>query len=577
LSAEHNRTFVPLLETVFRTEIGLAKSMKCWLALPMLMAGLLPWHCAAAPPEAVPRVQMTNVTTAAGIDFVETIGDHQMTNIVEATGVGCAFVDYDQDGLLDLYFVNGCWLRELSNPKIDRIERARLADATDRLYRNCGDGTFVDVTVKAGLNQGGYGMGIVVSDYDGDGDSDLYVTNFGPNFLYQNNGDGTFTETAAAAGVDMPDYSVGSVFFDYDHDNRLDLFVGNYLKYDSRIELKQDAAGFPGPQAYSGQRDRLFRGRSDGTFSEVTELANIKTRSPGRAMGVNAFDSNNDGWTDVFVANDMMDNFLFHNRGNNTFVNSALEAGVAFGMAGQATSAMAAEVADIDGDGYFDLFVPDMKKSCLYHNGPNGFFDESLSSGIAIGCSPYHSWGAAFGDFDLDGNLDLYVSNGAVHGLEAQPDLLFVGDGNGGFQMVRFVASDQEHPSYVSRGVAAGDFDNDGDIDLLVASLNGQPVLWRNDTPRRGRHWLGINLLGRPPNRDAIGAIVKVTVNGKTMFRHRSSGHSYLSHHDHRLHFGLGSHNQAERVTVTWPDGSQHTLSGVAADQWLILQQTSKE
>lgn len=548
------------------------------LALAGALAGLLQIPCMAATPPHMPRVRLTDVTSAAGIDFVETIGDNQMTNIIEATGVGCAFVDYDRDGWLDIYLVNGCWNSELSNRKLDKRERERLAVATDRLYRNRGDGTFVDVTVKAGLARVGYGMGIVVADYDGDGDADLYVTNFGPNFLYRNNGDGTFTEMAAAAGVDVPEYSVGAVVLDFDRDGWLDLYVSNYLDYNSRNPLTDHVrAGFPGPQAFAGQQDRLFRGRADGTFSDVTEQANIKTRPLGRAMGVSAFDSDNDGWTDIFVSNDMMENFLFHNLGNGTFDNIALEAGVAFGMAGQATSAMAAEAADVNGNGYFDLFVPDMKQSCLYRNGPNGFFDESMASGIAFASSRYHSWGAAFGDFDLDGNLDLYVSNGAVHRLEAQDDLLFMGDGRGNFQVVRFVASGQNHPSFVSRGVAVGDFDNDGDVDLLVASLNGRPVLWRNDTPRQGRHWLGVQLAGRPANRDAIGAIVKVTTGGKTMLRLRSSGNSYLSQHEHRLLFGLGDQAQAERLEVTWPDGSRQTLQDVAADQWLTLRQTPEE
>lgn len=521
-----------------------------------------------------PPVVFTDVTLSAGIDFVETIGDADMTNIVESAGVGCGFIDYDGDGLMDLYLVNGCWLEGLSDPQLDPPERAKLAAATDRLYRNRGDGTFEDVTARAGLGRPGYGMGVVAADYDGDGDQDIYVTNYGPNFLYRNNGDGTFTEVAKAAGVDSSRFSVGAVFFDYDGDGRLDLYVGNYVRYDPDYKYYYAPDGFPGPLAYTGQLDKLYRGNPDGTFTDVSGKAGIEIAPKGRAMGVGAFDYDRDGRADIFVSNDAMENFLFHNKGDGTFENRALLLGVAFGESGEATAAMGVDITDYDGDGLLDVFVPDMTYTCLYRNVGDGLFeDRAARSGIAAIMGQYVSWGSVFADFDLDGRLDLYVSNGDVHHLEPHEDVIFLGDGGGRFRDVSETAGEWMTRKYVGRGVAGADFDNDGDVDVLVTNLNDRPALLRNDTPRRGRHWLGIKLVGRFPNRDAIGAVVKVTFGHETLIRPRVCGGSYLSQHDPRLHFGLGEHIKADRVEVVWPDGSRQTTRDVQADRLVTIRQ----
>jgi hypothetical protein len=520
------------------------------------------------------EVRFTDVTAAAGIDFVETIGDHKMTNIVESAGVGCAFLDYDGDGWMDVYLVTGCWTKGLSDPELDPREREKLASFTDRLYRNRGDGTFRDVTARAGLARQGYGMGVIAADYDGDGDQDIYVTNYGPNFLYRNNGDGTFSEGAKAAGVDDPRFSVGAVLLDYDRDGRLDLYVGNYVTYDPDYKYYYAPDGFPGPLAYTGQQDKLFRGKADGTFTDVTAQAGMEIQPIGRAMGVGAFDYNSDGFLDVFVSNDAMENFLLHNKGDGTFENRALDTGVAFGEAGDATAAMAVEIGDFNGDGLFDLFVPDMRFSCLYRNGGGGFFEDvSARSGVAAVCGQYVSWGSVLADFDLDGHLDLYISNGDVHHLEAHEDLVFRGDGRGRFTDVSETAGEWARTKFVSRGVAGGDFDNDGDVDLLVASLNDRPVLLRNDTPRRGRHWLSVRLIGRPGNTDALGAVVKVRTAQSTLVRCRTSGGSYLSQHDSRIHFGLGPHEKVGLLEVIWPDGSRQAIKNVAVDRLLTVRQ----
>lgn len=528
----------------------------------------------AAEQQAAAPVVFTDVTAAAGIDFVETIGDDAMTNIVESAGVGCGFLDYDGDGWMDVYLVNGCWRDGVSSPEITGAARAALAGATDRLYHNRGDGTFEDVTVQAGVAKPGYGMGVVVADYDGDGDSDLYVTNYGPNALYRNNGDGTFTDVAEAAGVNDAGFSVGAVFFDFNGDHRLDLYVGNYVAYDPTYQYYYAPDGFPGPLSYTGRQDHLFRANPDGTFADVTTESGIPAAPLGRAMGVGAFDYDNDGRVDVFVSNDAMENFLLQNTGQGGFTNRALEMGVAYGEMGEATAAMAVEVGDYDNDGFFDVFVPDMRYSCLYRNtGGNAFTDRSVAAGVAEASGQYVSWGAVFADFDLDGVLDLYVSNGDVHGLEAEEDLVFVGSGDGRFVDVSDTAGAWARHKFVSRGAAGADFDNDGDVDLLIASLQDRPVLLRNDTPRQGRHWLSVRLIGLGENRDAIGAVVTARVGDTTMMRQRASGGSYLSQHDPRLHFGLGPHTRVDRLEIRWPNGARQVLTDIPADQFLTVRQ----
>ena len=546
------------------------------LVIPTALTALMVSLSAAQPAsQADPPLVFTDVTAAAGFGFVETIGDHEMTNIVEATGVGCGFVDYDGDGWMDVYLVTGHWLDGLSDAGLDPAMRAKLASATDRLYRNCGDGTFVDVTVQAGLARPAYGMGVVAADYDGDGDTDLYVTNYGPNFLYRNNGDGTFTEVAKTAGVDDPQFSVGAVFLDYDGDGRLDPYVGNYLTYEPGPRRRRTADHVRSPLAYAAQQDHLFRGNDDGTFTDVTRRAGVEVQPVGRAMGVGALDYDGDGRLDVFVSNDAMENFLLRNRGDGTFENTALLAGVAFGEAGDAAAAMAVEVGDYDGDGHFDILVPDMNLCCLYRNLGGGMFNElAVRSGISAAMTRCDSWGGVLADFDLDGRPDVYVTNGSAWRLEAHQDALFVNDGRGRFVPVTTASGTPAvnlSSKFVGRGVARGDFDNDGDVDLLIVNLNDRPLLLRNDTPRRGRHWLQVRLIGRGANRDAIGAVLKAGIGARTLIRPRLSGGSYLSQHDPRVHFGLGESRTVDRLEVTWPDGSRRMLKDVPADQLITI------
>ncbi|UCE58529.1 MAG: CRTAC1 family protein [Phycisphaerales bacterium] len=522
-------------------------------------------------------IVFTDVARQAGLDFTQTIGDSEMSNIVEATGVGCGFLDYDGDEWMDIYLVNGCWLKELSDPNIAPGKRKELTEATDRLYRNLGDGSFRDVTLQAGLARPAYGMAVVSADYDGDGDTDIYVTNYGPNLLYRNNGDGTFTEVAKQARVDVREFSVGAVFFDYDGDGHLDLYVGNYLTYEPDLSRQHTPEGVRSPLAYQGQQDRLFRNRGDGTFADVTRAAGIEVQPIGRAMGVGTLDYDGDSHLDVFVSNDAMENFLLRNKGDGTFQNEALFAGAAFGEAGDAAAAMAVEAGDFDGDGLFDILVPDMNRCCLYHNLGGGMFEDiATRAGISAAMTHSHGWAGVLADFDLDGDLDVYISSGSACSFQAQHDALFVNQGGGQLQQVTATSGSPAAnlvEKFVSRGVAAADYDNDGDVDLLVNNLNARPVLLRNDTPRAGSHWLQVELVGRGSNRDAIGTQIRAEIGGRVLLRQRASAGSYLSQHDSRIHFGLGKHAKVDRLQIVWPDRSQQSFKDVPADQRVVVRQ----
>ena len=520
-------------------------------------------------------LRLRDVTQQSGIRFRHTIGDDKMTNIVEASGVGCAVLDFDQDGWMDLYLVNGVHLDELNDPAV--ADRQSLRNATDRLFRNRGDGTFEDVTEAAGILPGGYGMGVTVGDYDNDGWPDLYVTNYGPNRLYRNLGNGRFEEVAEKAGVECDLFGVGCAFVDFDNDGHLDLYVGNYLYYTPDFDRP---TGFPGPTAYRGQVNRLFRNNGQGGFVDVTDASGMADYA-GHTMGVGVIDFNEDGKWDLFVANDAMENYFFQNLGDGRFEENGLLTNVAYGDNGEARGAMGAEVGDVDGDGVFDIFVPDFTYTCLYMNLGDGFFeDQARRAGLAIACSRYISWGAALVDLDRDPELDIYVANGDANSLLAHPDQVFLNDGKGFFTDVTKEAGVAAMKPQVSRGVVAADFDNDGDLDLLVVHLNDHPVLLRNETPREGRHWLMLDLVGRTPqsNRDAIGAVARCKIPGpdattRLVPRRRSSSGSYLSAHDPRLHFGLGNVAVVPELEIRWPNGAIQTLRDVPADQILRVEQ----
>ena len=510
--------------------------------------------------------QFVDVTASAGISFVHSIGDDELSNIVESSGAGCVFFDYDNDGDLDIYLVNGRYLETVSSAR-GRHLAGKLKNA---LYRNNGDATFTDVTEKAGVGDTGFGMAAVAADYDNDGDRDLFVTNYGRDSLYLNNGDGTFTDVTQKAGVGSELWSLGASFFDFDRDGLLDLYVGGYLVFDPEYRNFYAAEAFPGPLSYRGQKDILYRNKGDGTFEDVTRAAGVYS-TKGRAMGVAACDIDDDGDEDLYVANDGMENYLYRNRGNGTFEEIALRTGTAFGQNGEATSAMGPEFGDFDGDGLIDLLVPDMGYGCLYRNTGKGFFEEkSAEMGIAAVLGQYTSWSGNFLDYDHDSVLDVFIVNGDAHHLEPEEDTLFRGKGGRSFVDVSGASGPAFKLKAVGRGSAAGDLDDDGDLDLLVLNLNGPARLYRNDGGNRG-NWIMVRTVGTASNRDGIGARVRVKSGGTTQVRDIRSSSGYLSQGDFRAHFGVGKSQKVDRIEVRWPSGRTSTLDNVKVNQVITV------
>lgn len=503
-------------------------------------------------------LHFADVTAQAGIDFVHSIGDDSLSNLVESTGGGAAFLDYDLDGDLDLYVASGTSLAGLSGERRDR------GGARNRLYRNRGDGTFENVTGEAGVGHEGYGMGVVVGDYDNDGDPDLYVSNYGPNVLYRNNGNGTFTDVARRAGVAGDGCSVGAAWLDYDRDGLLDLYVGNYIQFDPEYRFYYAPDGFPGPLAYPGQADVLYRNRGNGTFEDVTGAAGV-FRPDGRAMGVGAADFDDDGLVDIYVSNDAMENYLFRNVDGQRFEEVGLAAGVAYNHSGDATSSMTVGFADYDGDGRLDLFVSDMSYGALYRNEGDGFFsDVTYQSGIAVASGQYVGWAAAFIDYDNDGDADIFQVNGDDDHLYGQEDLLFENLGGGRFRDVSIERGLYFQRELVGRGAAFGDYDNDGDVDVFIVVLDGRGVLLRNEGGNQ-HSWLMLKLVGTESNRDGVGARVRLHAGSWSQVAQRTSASSYLSQNDPRLHFGLGDRESVDRIEIVWPSGTLQVLENVRA------------
>ena len=512
--------------------------------------------------------KLVDITLKAGITFVHNFGDDEMSNLIESNTAGCAFFDYDGDADLDIYLVNGAYIEGISHVR-GRRNKGRLSNA---LYRNNGDGTFTDVTAEAGVGHKGMGLAVVTADYDNDGDQDLFVSNYGPNVFYRNNGDGTFTDITKEAGLENDLFGIGSTFLDYDQDGYLDLYVGNYIEYDPDYQYFYAANQFPGPLAYHGQPDILYHNNGDGTFTDVTHQAGVY-QPEGRDMGVTSCDLDNDGDWDIFVPNDAMENYLYRNNGDGTFTDIAPQTATGFGQSGEATSAMSGEFGDIDLDGFVDIIVPDLAYSCLYKNTGAGYFEEmSARMGLAAACGQYTSWSGNFFDFDHDGYGDLFISNGHPHRLIGQEDLLLINNSGNRFINVSHELGADFQDKFVSRGSAAGDFDDDGDMDLLVLNLNNRPRLLRNDGGNK-KNWIMIHLIGTRSNRDAIGSKIQLTTGNKTQTRWRVSSSGYLSQSDYRAHFGLGDHTQVDQIEIRWPTGKVQTLKDVKANQVITVKE----
>jgi hypothetical protein len=508
-----------------------------------------------------------DITRASGIDFRHTIGDHHLSNLVESVGGGAAWIDFDQDGYLDLYVVNGAHMEGLSEAeeKLDYVP-------VNQLFRNMGNGSFSDVTKKSRTGDSGYGMGVTVGDYDNDGYPDIYISNYGPNVLYHNNGNGTFSDVSVKAGVAGEECSVGAVWLDYDNDGYLDLYVGNYIKFNPEYNYYYAPDGFPGPMAYDGQPDRLYRNQGDGTFSDVTEQMGL-FNPEGRAMGVGSADYNDDGWMDIYVANDHMVNYLYENVEGKMFRDVGIPSGTAFNQVGEATISMAVDFADYNGDGTLDLFVSDDGYCSLFANQGDGVFSEmSYHAGIASASGQHVGWSTAFIDYDNDGDKDIFKVNGELKHLYGQEDQLFENDGTGTFIDVSVERGSHFQQERVSRGACFGDYDNDGDIDVYIVNLEDEGILLRNDHGNRN-NWLIVHLMGSKSNRDANGTRIKLTAGGVTQVTQKKGGSGYLSQNDPRLHFGLGTAEKVDEIRISWPSGKEQVLKDIDAGQILKVEE----
>lgn len=514
-------------------------------------------------------IRFTDVTQQAGIGFRHSFGDEDLSNIVEGTGPGVLFFDYNGDDLPDLYFPNGAWMPEISDNR-SRSLRGRLFNA---LYRNNGDGSFTDVTAAAGVGDQGYGMGASAADFDRDGDLDLYVLNYGANVFYRNNGDGTFTDITEEAGLGDPLWSVSAPWLDYDGDGDLDLYLANYLEYDEgEFRDFYAAQAYPGPLAYRGQPDHLYRNNGDGSFTDVT--AEVGVLAPdGRAMSAIAVDLDLDGDEDVYVTNDAMPSAFWVNDGQGRFTDEALIQGLAFGEGGQGASSMGPAVGDIDRNGLLDVWIPDMGYGTLLSQLERGLYaDVTAATRLAPICGQYTGWGSGLVDFDNDGYLDIFVANGNAHHLYTEEDVLARNDGGKIYVDVAREAGTYFQDKHVGRGVAFADFDNDGDMDVVVVNLADEPKLLRNDSVNQN-HWLKVVPLLAGGETVAIGARVTVTAGSQRSIHPVHAVTGYLSASDPRAHFGLGSATRAERVEIRWPDGEVQELADVAADQILEVVQ----
>jgi len=538
-------------------------------ALLLAAVGIVAGGAPAQAPPAQPGVHFTDVTRQSGIDFTHSFGDRHFSNLVEAVGGGAAWFDYDADGWIDLYVVTAKF-----TPGVSQGEKP-AGEPVNRLYRNRGDGTFEDVTRKAGVAcEACFSMAAAAADFDNDGDSDLYVANFGANVLYRNNGDGTFTDVTRRAGVGEARCSVAAAWLDYDRDGFLDLYVGNYIQFDPKYTLFYAPDGFPGPLSYAGQPDVLYRNRGDGTFEDVS--ARVGVGRPGRAMAVAAADFDGDGDDDIYVTNDAMEDYLYRNEGGKRFEEIALSAGVAFNGMGDQTASMAVDFGDYDGDGRLDIFVSDNSLSSLFHNDGNGRFrDVAAPAGIAAASAQFVGWGAFFIDVDNDGDLDIFKVNSDLSRLFGQEDQLYENLGGGAFRDVSDAMGGYFEEERMGRGAAPADYDNDGDLDVFIVNLNERAVLLRNNGGNR-RGFLEVRLVGTASNRDGVGAWVEITAGGRTLKAQRRISGGYLSQRDPRLHFGLGAEKTVQRLVVVWPSGRRQELRDVRAGQILKLEEPGR-
>ena len=542
---------------------------RVWLMVSMALT-------AATPPA---PVTFRDVAAKAGINTIIVSGGERKNYVLEVNGSGACWLDYDNDGWMDLYFVNGSTLAQLQGKE--------TATTANHLYHNNHNGTFTDVTAKAGVPGRGWGFGCVAADYDNDGNTDLFISNFGPNLLYRNRGDGTFTDVTANAGVAGGNiWHTGAAFGDYDLDGRLDLFVPGYLDFNvaapefKTCEYRGLKVHACGPIGYRGAPDALYHNNGDGTFADVTAKAGVADTKLYYGFQAVFEDFNNDGLPDIFVGNDSNPNYLYRNKGDGTFTEVGVASGVAFSGDGKEMSSMGVAVGDYDRDGNMDIFVTTFAADnyVLLHNDGDGLFsDVSYPSGVGKATLPHLGWATFFLDYDNDGYPDLFCANGhvypevdgAIQESYRQPLQLFRNTGNGKFREVTSEAL--RLPPQAARGGAVADFDNDGDLDMAISAADAKPLLLENVGGNQ-RNWLRIRLTGTTCNRGAVGARVKVTAGELVQYGALRAGDGYLSSNDPRLHFGLGAATQAD-IEVTWPGGATQKITSVAANRQVDILQ----
>jgi enediyne biosynthesis protein E4 len=513
-------------------------------------------------------------------------GEDTKKYIIETTGTGVAIFDYDNDGWPDIFIVNGTKLEGVAPGKAP----------TSHLYRNNHDGTFTDVTEKAGLTHTGWGQGVCVGDYDNDGFEDLYVTYYGKNFLYHNNGNGTFTDVSEKAGVagNGKNWGTGCAFVDYDRDGKLDLMVANYVDYDSAIALAPGERpscmwkGVPvmcGPRGLPWGKNILYHNRGDGTFEDVTRKAKIDQTNGHYAFSVSTLDYDDDGWPDIFVACDSTASILYHNNRDGTFTDVAVISGAAFNDDGREQAGMGSTVGDYDGDGRLDIFKTNFSDdtSTLYHNNGDGTFDDkTFPAGFGLN-TQYLGWGTMFLDVDNDGWPDLLLVNGHVYPeVDSQhlgsnfrePKILYHNNGNGTFSDISANAGPGITTVSSSRGLAVADLWNDGRVSAVISNMNAPPMLLVNDL-RNENHWIAFHLIGTKSNRDGIGAKITMKAGARTFVDEVRSGSSYDSNNDMRVHFGLAAAAKVDSVEVRWPSGLIENFPNLAVDLMHTLKEGS--
>lgn len=515
-------------------------------------------------------IRFEDASDKAGINFTHSIGSRQLGSLLEGTGAGCVWIDYNNSGLPSLYVVNG-------RPLDDSVHPFPLKDkpATpphNHLYRNDGNGHFTDVTDAAGLNPDMYSVAVTAADYDNDGFVDLLVTGYGKTILYHNDGNGHFTDVTAKAGISVDGWAISSTWLDYDKDGCVDLFVGRYVKFDPKYRAFYAADNYPGPLDYEGETNRLYHNNCNGTFTDVTDKSGIGA-FVGRTMGVTAADFDGDGWDDIYVANDRTENFLFRNKHDGTFEEVGNDTGTAFGQNGESTSSMGPIFADFEGRGVLDLWVTDGHYNRMLHNaGKQGFEDMGASNGVSQTNAQYVSWGTGVYDFDNDGLLDILIFHGGLIHMIPQEHTLFHGLGDRRFADTSRTAGPVLSARTVARGACFADYDNDGKVDAFLVNLGAKGTLVHNVSTGSG-HWVAIKLVGTKSNRDGIGARVEVFAGSKHWTAERVASSGYLSQDDSRLHFGLGAASAIDKIIVRWPSGREQTLETQGLDRVLTIEE----